>query len=66
MPFFRVGNKKTKLLNVTLGKFMITKTKIWKLIVDEMIISERSKKITSEILEKIKDIPQHEDKTRET
>ncbi len=45
---------------------MITKNKIWKLIVDEMIISERSKKITSEILEKIKDIPQHEDKTRET
>jgi|TARA_R110002012_G_scaffold301640_1_gene501983 hypothetical protein len=66
MPFFRVGNKKTKLLNVTLGKFMITKNKIWKLIVDEMIISERSKKITSEILEKIKDIPQYEDKTRET
>ena len=66
MPFFRVGNKKTKLVNVTLGKFMITKNKIWKLIVDEMIISERSKKITSEILEKIKDIPQHEDKTRET
>ena len=66
MPFFRVGNRKTKLLNVTLGKFMITKNKIWKLIVDEMIISERSKKITSEILEKIKDIPQYEDKTRET
>jgi hypothetical protein len=45
---------------------MITKNKIWKLIVDEMIISERSKKITSEILEKIKDMPQNEDKIRET
>lgn len=66
MPFFKVDNNKTKLLNVTLGKFMITKNKIWKLIVDEMIISERSKKITSEILEKIKDMPQNEDKIRET
>jgi len=45
---------------------MITKNKIWKLIVDEMIISERSKKVTLRALEKIKELPQDENKTRET
>jgi hypothetical protein len=45
---------------------MITRNKLWKFIRKEMVISERSKKFASEILEKIKDIPQHEDKTRET
>ena len=45
---------------------MITKNKFWKFIRQELIISERSKKITLTVLEKIKDIPQDEDKTRET
>jgi hypothetical protein len=45
---------------------MITKNKIWKFIRQELIISERSKKVTLKALEKIKDIPQDENKTRET
>ena len=45
---------------------MITKNILWKSIREELINSERCKKVTLEILEKIKDIPQHEDKTRET
>ena len=45
---------------------MITKNILWKSIREELINSERCKKVTLEILEKIKDIPQHENKTRET
>lgn len=45
---------------------MITKSKFWKFIREELRNSERSKKITLEVLEKIKDIPQDENKTRET
>jgi len=45
---------------------MITKNKFWKFIREELRNSERSKKITLEVLEKIKDIPQNENKTRET
>jgi hypothetical protein len=45
---------------------MITKNKLWKLIREEMIISERSKKVTLRALEKIKELPQDENKTRET
>jgi ribosomal protein L19E len=43
---------------------MITKNKIWKLIRDEMIISERSKKITLMAMEKIKELSQHENQHR--
>jgi hypothetical protein len=45
---------------------MITKNKLWNFIRNEMIISQRSKKITLEVLEKIKDIPQYEDKSGST
>ncbi len=41
---------------------MITKSKFWKLIREEMKNSQRSKEITQVIMEKIKDIPQHETK----
>ena len=45
---------------------MITKNKLWKFIKKELVEAERSKRVTLEVLEKIKDIPQYEDKTRET
>ena len=44
---------------------MITKNKMWNLIRKELVIAERSKKLTQKVLEKIKDIPQDENKDRE-
>ena len=38
---------------------MITKTKVWELICRELKEAERSRKMTSTILNKIKDIPQN-------
>ena len=45
---------------------MITKTKFWQRIKKELKEVERSKHFTSEIMKRIKDIPQNEDKTKET
>ena len=45
---------------------MITKNKFWKNIVKHLKEVERSKKFTTEIMKRIKDIPQDENKTRET
>tara|TARA_Y100000592_G_C5212225_1_gene195455 strand:+ start:135 stop:260 length:126 start_codon:yes stop_codon:yes gene_type:complete len=41
---------------------MITKTKFWKNIVKQLKEAERSKQFTTEIMERIKGIPQNEDK----
>jgi len=38
---------------------------MWNLIRKELVIAERSKKLTQKVLEKIKDIPQDENKDRE-
>ena len=45
---------------------MITKTKFWMSIQKELKEMEQSKKFTPAIMEKIKDIPQDEDKKKET
>lgn len=45
---------------------MITKTKFWMSIQKELKEMEQSKKFTAAIMEKIKDIPQDEDKKKET
>jgi hypothetical protein len=42
---------------------MITKTQFWTTIREQLKDIERSKKITQTVMEKIKEIPQHEDKT---
>ena len=42
--------------------FMITKTKFWKLVQKELKDLERSKKITSLVMEQIKTLKQDEDK----
>ena len=44
---------------------MITKTKFWKMIREELKESERSKDFISKILNQIKDIPQNENKESE-
>jgi len=41
---------------------MITKNILWKLVCQELKDSSRSRKLTLELIEKIKDIPQDEDK----
>ena len=41
---------------------MITKTKFWKSIQKELKNIEQSKKLTAEIMKRIKDTPQDEDK----
>ena len=41
---------------------MITKTKLWKLLQKELKDLERSKKITSQVMEQIKTIKQDENK----
>ena len=38
---------------------------MWNLIRKELVIAARSKKVTQKVLEKIKDIPQDENKDRE-
>ncbi len=43
---------------------MITKNKIWKKIVEELKEVERSKKITADIMKRIKGMPQDENKNR--
>ena len=43
---------------------MITKTNFWKKIQKELKEVERSKKFTSEIMKRIKDTPQDENKNR--
>ena len=45
---------------------MITKDKLWQIVREELRSSERYKKISLDILEKLKEIPQLEDYTRET
>ena len=45
---------------------MITKTEFWKSIQKELKNIEQSKKLTSEIMKRIKDTPQDENKTRKT
>ena len=45
---------------------MITKTKIWKQIKTQLKEVERSKKFTTDLMNLIKDIPQDENKSRET
>jgi|TARA_R100000315_G_C5213388_1_gene127051 hypothetical protein len=45
---------------------MITKTKFWEKIKKELKEVERSKKFTEKVINKIKGIPQNENKTRET
>ena len=62
MPFFRVDNNKTKLLIDTPRCFMITKTLFWQKIVQELKEVERNKKVTADIMKKIKEIPQDEKK----
>lgn len=42
---------------------MITKTKFWTTIREQLKNIERSKKITQTVMEKIKEMPQDEDKT---
>ena len=42
---------------------MITRTPFWKKIVDELKQYERSKKLTSEVMLRIKEIPQNESKS---
>jgi hypothetical protein len=45
---------------------MITKTSFWKTIKKGLIEVERSKKITNKVMKIIKDVPQSENKVRET
>jgi len=45
---------------------MITKTNIWKSIQKELKNFEQSRNLTAEVMKRIKEIPQDEDKTRET
>lgn len=45
---------------------MITKSKFWKHIVSELKNIERSKKITENVMELIKDQPQNEDENKKT
>ena len=45
---------------------MITKTKFWEVIREELKNSDRSKKIMAQVMNTIKDIPQDENKIRET
>lgn len=45
---------------------MITQNELWKSIKEELVYLERCRKFTLKVLEKMKDTPQHEDKTRET
>lgn len=45
---------------------MITKTKFWETIIKELKQVERSRNLRQEIMKRIKEIPQDEDKTRET
>lgn len=42
---------------------MITKTSLWKKIVEELKETERSKQITSQIMRRIKETPQNENKS---
>ena len=43
---------------------MITKTEFWKKIQQSLKEAERSRQFTAEIMKRIKDIPQDEDKIR--
>ena len=45
---------------------MITKTKFWQIIREELKNKHRANKAAEEVMKKIKDVPQHEDKVRET
>ena len=45
---------------------MITKTSFWKTIKKSLVEVERSKKLTEQIMKIIKDVPQSENKVRET
>jgi hypothetical protein len=45
---------------------MITKTKFWKTIKQQLKEVERSKHFTAEIMKRIKDIPQNENENRGT
>lgn len=45
---------------------MITKTKFWKNIVKGLKQVEDSRKLTQQIMDRVKETPQHENKTRET
>ena len=45
---------------------MITKTKVWEFLRQELKEVQRSKKFTEKVMDKIKGIPQNENKNRET
>ena len=45
---------------------MITKTNFWKIIQKELKETERSKMIINTVMEKIKELPQHEDNSKAT
>ena len=45
---------------------MITKTKFWKMIREELKQKHRENKAAEEVMKLIKDIPQNEDKESET
>ena len=45
---------------------MITKTNFWKIIQKELKETERSKMIINTVMEKIKELPQHENNSKTT
>jgi len=45
---------------------MITKTKFWKFVRQELKEVQRSKDFTKEIMKRVKEIPQHEDNDQRT
>jgi len=57
-----VSNKKQNYLSVTGGYLMITKTEFWKQVQSQLKDVGRSHKIITQIMKKIKDIPQSENK----
>jgi len=44
---------------------MITRTEFWKIIRKELKDTHRGNKVTTEVMKRIKDIPQNEDKESE-
>ena len=60
----RASNKKTKLLIYVYGGYrMITKTKFWKIIREELKYKNRADKAAEKVMKLIKEIPQNEKET---
>ena len=66
-PFLRASNKKTKLLIYVYGGYrMITKTKFWQTIREELKNKHRANKATEEVMRLIRNVSQNENKENKT